>query len=226
MARQKFFVWSFVMALAVMSYASLAQAQDRGSRSRGRSWSDWRGSSSSLSGLLRSEEIRKHLDMSDAQFGKVSALRDGGDRPNYGELFRGLRDLDDEQRQAKLTEIRGKIQESRTAGEKKLLDILLPHQVDRLKQIALQSQMRRSGGIITAVSNALKLNDDQKAALQKAQQEGQEKLQAEINKLREELNSKILSTLTSSQRAQWKKLVGKQFTFPDRSSRGSSRSGR
>lgn len=224
MARPKFFVWSFVMALVVMSCASLAQAQrDRGSRSGRDFWSSF-SRSSSVSGLLRSEEIRKHLDISDAQYGKITAASESrGDRPSFD--WRALRDLSGDARTAKLAEIREQYQESRAARDKKFYDILLPHQVDRLKQIALQSQMRRSGGIITAVSNALKLNEDQKAALQKAQQEGQEKLQKEIDKLRAELNSKILSTLTPAQRAQWKKMVGDNFAFPSRSSR-SSLSGR
>jgi len=98
--------------------------------------------------LLADENVRKDLGITDDQVKKMEAFQ-AKVREEMGQVFQGLRDLSDEERTAKFAEIQKKMTDMSTAAEK---EILLPKQVDRLKQISYQSRLNR-GGTVDALAS-------------------------------------------------------------------------
>jgi hypothetical protein len=97
----------------------------------------------------------------------------------------------------------------------RIAEILLPHQVDRLKQLRLQMQVRNRG--LSALStpdlaDALGLSDDQKAKLAEKQAEAQKQLREKIEELRKQLQQDVIQeVLTPGQRDKLSKLTGTEF---------------
>ena len=128
----------------------------------------------------------------------------------------------DEERRAKFGELRPKIeakmQELNADTEKQLGKILLPHQLERLKQIDLQTKVRyRGASALTGgdVAKALNLTDEQREKLEKRAAEVQEELQTKIKQLQADARKKMLDVLTPDQQAQLDKLMGQQFDLPE-----------
>ncbi len=205
--------------------------------------------------LLASEQVQKELEIVDEQKEKLQKLGEEV-RKEMQERFRGSGDLSPEERRAQWQERRAKwekmseeerraeIDKMRKEWEtrteeiiKKVEGILLPHQMDRLKQIQLQVQ----GGSVTSnpkVAEELKITEEQKEKLRKIRDELQEKMRGfgekfrglrdleseareakikeireEITKLRKEAEEKALAVLTGEQRAKLEKMIGKKFEF-------------
>src|SRR5262249_42749575 len=115
-------------------------------------------------------------------------------------------------------EMREKMDAMNTDLEKDLGKVLLPHQMERLKQIDLQTKMKYRGAqALTGgdLAKALNLTDEQREKLEKRQAEVQEELQAKIRELQVEARQKVIDVLTPEQQSQLKKLMGDTFDLPD-----------
>jgi hypothetical protein len=102
--------------------------------------------------------------------------------------------------------------------EKELDKVLLPHQIERLKQIDLQSKLRQRGSnALTSgdVAKALNLTDEQREKLEKRAAEVQEELQTKIRELQVEARQKMIDVLTPEQQAQLQKMMGDNFDLRD-----------
>ena len=107
--------------------------------------------------------------------------------------------------------------------DKKVREILLPHQLRRLSQIALQMKLAQTGyGGSQAlagddVAQELGITDEQKAELREKEQEVQkevrEKTQEFYKKLQEESREKLLSILTPAQRKKLADMIGEKFEW-------------
>lgn len=108
---------------------------------------------------------------------------------------------------AKQTETRLKEESQRRVAE-----ILLPHQVERLKQMRVQLQMRNRGVNALAggeLANSLGLTDEQKKRLAEKQREAELELRRKVDELRKQLVKDIVQdVLTPEQRESLAKLVG------------------
>ena len=125
--------FAILMALTFFSTDLMAQrGGQRGGPQRG-------GGQADESQLLRSEEVRKELDFTEDQLKELEALnsdRGGMDREKMRAELEGL---SDEDRMEKMRSMR----DERTAERKKQIEtVLLPHQIDRLKQLMLQYAAR------------------------------------------------------------------------------------
>lgn len=172
-------------------------------------------------GLAMREEVQKELQIVDEQKEKVRALTEEM-RNTVGNEMRGmfeqLRDLSNEERRTKFDEIRAKMESINADYEKKLGEVLLPHQLERLKQIDLQSKIRRNGASALTngdVAQALNLTEEQREKLEKRAAEVQEEMQAKMRELQAEARQKIIDVLTPEQQATLKKLMGDQFDMPE-----------
>ena len=170
--------------------------------------------------LLQDENVRKELDLEAEQVKSLTeignTLREELDAQRQGFDFGSLRDLSEEQRNAKLAEIRQQSEKITSSAQKKIEEVLLPPQLERLKQIEVQSRMRF--GAEQALTNGplaeeLKITDEQKEKLAKKQEEVQAALQEKIAKLRQEAQEELFSVLDPSQQDELKKKIGKPFTF-------------
>lgn len=97
-------------------------------------------------------------------------------------------------------------------SQRRVTEILLPHQVERLKQMRVQLQMRSRGAGALAngeLANTLGLTDDQKKRLAEKQREAELELRRKVEELRKQLVKDIVQeVLTAEQRESLAKLVG------------------
>ena len=177
------------------------------------------GSRSGLS-LLSDEAVKKDLGITDDQVKKLEEFQ-AKSRTEMQAAFQGLRDLSAEERTAKFQELQKKSAEMSAAAEK---EILLPKQIERLKQIGVQSRLGR-GNLVDGLTSEplakdLGITDAQKEDLKKAQEEADAEMQAGIAKLREAARQKIMGKLTPDQQAKLKSLSGETITLTRGGGRG------
>lgn len=111
-------------------------------------------------------------------------------------------DLSAEERQAQMQEMQKKYADAAAAAKKAVEDILLPHQIEKLKQIELRNRLP---GLIN-VPNILErigLSDEQKDRLRKLREEQQRKM----TELMQETLDKSLDVLTPEQRKKLEELA-------------------
>jgi Spy/CpxP family protein refolding chaperone len=193
------------VAVAVLSTAAYALAQDQGGGRRGGFGGRGGGFGNNPLMLLQAEPVQKELELSDDQKTSISKLGEdarqafsGGNRPSREEM-----------------------QQAREDQQKKINDILLPNQQDRLQQITLQLQGARALSD-PKVADKLKLTDDQKKQLADLSGDYRQKMmdlfqgggppdRDAMNKLRTEQNDKAMAILTSDQKDEFTKMQGKKI---------------
>jgi Spy/CpxP family protein refolding chaperone len=228
-----------VMGLAIVLVAgsvSYAQGQ-RGGRGFG-------GGGTSKADLVRREQVQKELKITEEQTGKIKEITDAA-RASGRELFSGLRDLSEDERRAKFTELREKMTKAAEETGKKIAAVLNDTQNARLDQIVLQQRGNRA---LTSKDTIAKLNitkeqQQQIKDLVDAQGEMTRELFsglrdipreeraakfAELGKKREEIttetNKAVMEVLTASQKTQFEQLKGAEFKL-ERGSFGRRRPG-
>ena len=162
--------------------------------------------------MLSNANVRKDLELAKYQMDKVKAIQAEFQQQltdQIGDISKG--DLSAE-RFKDLPAMMAKLRDDR---KEQLKLLLLPHQIDRLKQIALQTHIKQAGtaNAISSemVTDALSLSDDQKTQLKEKSVELKTKLEEDIKKLREQSKTELLSVLTSDQRKTLEELTGDKF---------------
>ncbi len=121
---------------------------------------------------------------------------------------------------AEMGAIAKEMAELQKGRQEKLESMLLPHQLDRLKQVALQIQMKKRGAANTLLSNKvaeeLGIDAAQKKRIEERQKELKEELAERMAKLKEEIREKLLNELTSEQKAKLEELSGEDFDYKPR----------
>jgi len=171
-----------------------------------------------LADILRREDARKELELLDdqiAQLQKLDELR----REKMRELFSGLQDVPQAERGAKMRELFQKsqqdLQKSQQDLEAEIGKILLPHQMKRAKQLAMQLRLRGGTRSMLAdpVAQDLALTDEQKEKLLAKSVQLEEELRKKYAELRAQAQDELLELLTPAQQAKWKEMVGEPFEF-------------
>ncbi len=134
------------------------------------------------------------------------------------DAYKDLNNVPLAERQSKYLEVYGRIG---AETDKRVTEVLLPHQTKRIRQIALQMRLANSGYGSAAALNAdevakeLGITADQVEELKKREaelrQEIQEKTRDFYKKLNEESRDKLLGVLTAAQREKLKELQGDKF---------------
>jgi Spy/CpxP family protein refolding chaperone len=179
------------------------------------------GGGGGVLGLLYRDDVRQDLQLVDEQQEKVDSLAEEIRtelQDEMREMFRGMQDLSDEERQQQFEKIRSRMEEVNANAEKRLKKVLLPHQFDRLKQIDVQMRVQQQGaGALTsgALAETLDLTDSQRKRLEERAAEVEQELQEKISQLRIEARKKLLDVLTGEQRAKLESLMGDDFAATD-----------
>lgn len=177
------------------------------------------GRGGSVLDLLRDENVRKELEIVDDQ---IKEFEDAQNelREKAREMFSGMRDLSQEERTKAFADMREKFEGLREEMQEKTDKILLPHQKERLEQLAVQRRVQREGAQRAlssgSVAEALDLTDAQKEELEKVAAEAREKAQKKIAEIQKEAQDEVLKVLTPAQRKKWEEMVGEPFTFAPR----------
>jgi Spy/CpxP family protein refolding chaperone len=174
-----------------------------------------------IAGILQMPEVQREIELTDDQRTELGKLRNevrDQIRNQMQDSFNGMRDLSDEERQARVDQIRAQMETIRKDVEGKLQKTLLPNQFDRLKQIDLQSRVQREGSAALSqgeLADQLGLTDQQKEQLQQKSEQVQQDLQAKIRQLRLDARTQLLDVLTAEQRTKLEALMGTQFDLPE-----------
>ena len=170
------------------------------------------GIESSTMGLLADPAIRRELEMVDSQYQELQEL-DATIQKRVADQIRGMDFSDSDNLVARIRSIREQ-------ANRELRQVLLPHQIDRLRQIRAQSRLRyRSlADVLTnePVKSDLDISEEQSRELREAERRIEEELQREIAELRKKARKKLLETLNRSQQEQVREMFGPDFKFPAR----------
>lgn len=175
------------------------------------------GTASSELGLLANPRVREDIEMVDDQYRE------------FQERQRTLqKEMADQLRQIDFTDsenLPSQIKEIRDSAEREMNELLLPHQVKRLRQLRMQSLLQRRDlvQVLTAdpIKSDLKITDEQAQELREYQVQMQEDIQREIAKIQDKARSRLLSKLNPSQKKEIEDMIGETFVFQN--SRGYSK---
>jgi hypothetical protein len=144
------------------------------------------------------------------------------------DAYKELKDVPPTERQTKYLEVYSRIGAD---TDKRVAEVLLPHQTKRIRQIALQMRLASSGYGSSAAFNTddvakeLGITPEQIEELKKREtelrQEIQEKTREFYKKLNEESRDKLLGVLTAAQRDKLKELQGDKFELNPYAPQGS-----
>ncbi len=164
--------------------------------------------------LLSNEDVREELELVGDQLGK------------YQDAQKELQEQIKEKSKAfangkldpsEMGAIAKEIAQLQKSGQEKLQSMLLPHQMERLRQVALQMEMKRRGAGNTLLSKEmmeeLEIDDAQKKRIKAKQEELKKELADGLAKLKEEIREKLLTELTSEQKAKLAEMSGDKFDY-------------
>lgn len=164
-------------------------------------------------------QIQGELDLVPDQKAAIDKIRTEMNT-KLQESYKELKDVDPVERQKKYYEMYVKLG---AETDKRVDEVLLPHQLKRVRQIGLQMKLANSGYGSAAAFNSddvakeLGITPEQIEELKKREaelrQEIQEKTREFYKKLNEESREKLMSVLTSAQRQKLKELEGEKFEF-------------
>jgi Spy/CpxP family protein refolding chaperone len=172
-------------------------------------------------GLIQQQEVQQEIELSEEQQAELQSLGDtirNEVRDQMQGMFQGLRDLSDEERQAKFAEIRTRFEEFNKDAETRMQSVLMPHQFDRLKQIDLQSRIQRGGAAALTegeLADTLGLSESQRDQIREKSEQVQKDLQEKISQLRVDARNQLLDVLTPDQRAKLEAMLGAEFALPE-----------
>lgn len=196
------------------------------------------GLSAMYGSLLNIPTVQKDLELIDEQKAKLKELNEKN-QAAIREMFSGMgnwRDMSQEDRQKRFEEMRKKGEAQAENTKKAIEEILLPHQLDRLKGIALQ-RMGVAALNDKEIQQDLRMTADQvakiKAINEEAAKAGQEmfagmrdlspeerqarfaEMGRKMQESRKEMESKILGVLTAEQKESLEKMKGEKLEIPE-----------
>ncbi len=200
-----------VVGLATVLLSATVMAQPGGRGGFG-------GPGGGMTGLLMSGDVRDELEISDEQ---LSDLRSMGEemRDQMRSMFQGMRDLSPEERRERFESMRADMEDMRLQAEDRMGEILLPHQMARLREINLQQQVRRGGlqgALRGELAQELGISEEQREELAAKAQELQQDLQEKIEQLRKDAREELMSLLTPDQRSKLESMMGSEFEMQER----------
>lgn len=183
----------------------------------GRGWGGGGGfSGNSATGMLQNEAVRKELDLVDDQMEQIREIQKEQEEV-VREFFSGMRErfreMSEEERRELGTELREKMQTHAEKFNKKVYEVLLPEQVERLKQIQVQMESQRSGfgSVSDSLTKELGITEEQKAAMKDKADQVRKDLTEKVAKLRQQAQDEILSVLDAEQQKKYRELMGTPF---------------
>lgn len=162
--------------------------------------------------MLSDPSVQKDLELVGDQLTQLQDLQKSFGakmKEQMGDISKGKFDPE---RMKGLGELAKRLKEEQHS---QMTGLLLPHQVDRLKQISVQRHMEMAGtaGALASdkLAEELGITDEQKERLKKRSQEITTEMQAKMEKVKDEAKEQLLQELTADQRAKLKALTGEKF---------------
>jgi Spy/CpxP family protein refolding chaperone len=219
-----------ILAVILMTAPAFAQRQGGGGFRGFGGGFGFGGFGGGIAGLLQIEEVRKEVELLDDQWAQVQKINEDARaaREQGGGFDReAFQNLSEEEREKRMTELREQFQKRAQETEAKVKEVLLPHQTERLEQLALQRQGVRA--LATEdLQGKLAFTDEQKkkiATIQEAQerfraafqrggnnnQEGARPNFEEMRAQQQKDEADMLAVLTDEQKKKFEELKGEAF---------------
>ena len=163
-------------------------------------------------GLLSNPSVQKDLELVEDQLDRIRQVNNDFSKQIKDKM--GLFKGGDGFTMDKAKDISEVIQNLKQEQQEEINNILLPHQQDRLKQVALQMQMKGMGTASTLtrkLAEKLGLSEEQIEELKKKNKELQEEIKRKTAELKAKANDSLLEVLTSEQREMLEDMTGKKF---------------
>lgn len=214
------------LLVAGLSSAALAQRGGPGRAGAPGGFGGPGGFGSSLMFLLQNDAVKKEIELLDDQSASIEKLAEEMRSKREERPRVDFRNLSEQEQEKAYAEMRVRREKEATAANAKLAEILLPHQLKRLREISVQ--LRGTRALTDAeVATQLKLSDAQKQKLEDVMRQNSEAVwklfregnrdeaMAKMEALRKEGEQKVLAVLTPDQKAQFEKLKGEPFKMPE-----------
>ncbi len=163
-------------------------------------------------GMLSNPSVQKDLELVGDQLKKVQDLQaDFAQqmKDQIGDISQGGLNQD------RLKDLPALMKQLRDRQREQMESMLLPHQIARLQQVALQTHMKQAGTAAALASDKvaeeLGITSEQIERLKKRSQEINEKLAKDMAELKEKAKDELIKELTLDQQAKLKELVGDTY---------------
>jgi hypothetical protein len=183
------------------------------------------GGGMSASALLQNEQVQKELEIVADQKTALKKIADDESAARR-EAMTGMQGLSQEERQAKMAELRTKSEARAKETQKKIDEVLLPPQAKRLKEIQLQ--VRGNNALLDPqLQKELKITDEQAKKLTAVQEESRTKMREmfqgggaggdmaqmreKMTQLQKEVGEQMLGVLNADQKEAFATMKGKEF---------------
>ncbi|MEC9004454.1 MAG: hypothetical protein VX644_13845 [Planctomycetota bacterium] len=166
---------------------------------------------STAQGLIGLKQIHEELKLDPRQVEKLKEIEQHF-REQQQEMLKEYRNLDANKRVEFYREMQETFKEN---FKQELGEVLKPSQLKRLDQIQMQSTLRSRGNYVLydpKIADLLEITDAQKKEIRTKAMEAQKKLNAEMMRLRQEMQEKLLDeVLTAAQKRKVKELTGDKY---------------
>ena len=172
---------------------------------------------------LFNPKVQQELEISEQQLARIRKIFDGI-RQSQKEFGAQLKEFSQsgaskEEVDAKRKEFIAQLEVKKDAVSQDAFDVLLPHQMKRLKQVTIQVMMRESAkqnkhqsGLLTKEMMAfLDIDEEQAEKIKNKSVELQKKLMEEFKELQEKYTKELLKELSAKQRKKYEEAVGKKI---------------
>jgi hypothetical protein len=189
--------------------------------------------------LLGMPSVQKELELVDDQKAKITEANEKM-MSSMREAFSGMEppspDMTPEERQKSMEEMQKKMQPIQDELKKTLESVLLPNQLKRLKEIAVQVAGAQALND-KQIQEELKLTSDQLAKIKTINEDMSKKMRElfesgdfqsmreKMPEIRQDTEKKLLGVLTDAQKASLEKMKGQKLEIPESEMRGPGRRG-
>ena len=165
--------------------------------------------------LLNDRSVMKDLELVDEQISKLADIR-AEFRQQFQKEWKELANARKENDKERVKELNNALKDLQNKQDDELSNVLLPHQLDRIKQVSRQMQMQMFGGMSGAlqrgqIAKELEITDEQKKKLADVQKKMNEDIIAKTKEIRESAKKQAMELLTSEQKNKLKDLTGEEF---------------
>ena len=162
---------------------------------------------------LHDPSVMKDLEIVEEQRDEIASIQKDFSQRNQ-KLIKKLMQVQADQ--AKGKEIHDEMMAMQKEKNEALSKVLLPHQLERIKEVSRQIQIDSYGGVAAALgygqlATELDISDKQKKQMAEIQKELQSAIALKTEELRKAAKEKVLAALTPDQRAKLKDLTGVKF---------------
>ena len=163
---------------------------------------------------LKDKRVQEELELADFQVTQLQALA-AALTADLGPRMEELKTLPKEEQNVAMEDLRKEMATRLTQLQGEIETILLPHQQQRLRQVALQQRMQKAGTAEALLSPELasefRLTEAQVTQIREGIAKIEEEYRVKAQKLREEMRDKIIVQFPFQHRERLKTMIGAQL---------------